>query len=77
MSILLNDSDTALFLKEKILSELAPEESVLFVAEGHKHSEAHDSVDGALIVTSDRILIASQKMFKGAQFSSCPWEQVE
>jgi hypothetical protein len=84
MSDLLNDSATAVKIRDKILIELRPGEQVFYAAEGqvtepqplaHRPNDFHLYV-GAIIVTNERLLVAEAKMLGGARFTSLPWADV-
>lgn len=82
MSDLLNDSATAVKVRDKILAELRPDEQVFYAAEGQVTEPTGGGPGdfnlyvGAIIVTNERLLVAEAKMLGGARFLSLPWADV-
>jgi len=84
MSDLLNDSATAVKVRDKILAELHPDEQVFYAAEGQvteptpapSRPNDFNLFAGAIIVTNERLLVAEAKMLGGARFWSLPWADV-
>lgn len=81
MTDLLNDSPTAVQLRESILRELRDDESVLFVAEG-KVLEPLGGFStskvylGAILVTNHRLMVAERKLMRKAKLTSLRWADV-
>jgi len=80
MSDLLNDSQTAVKFRDRILAELHPGEEVLYAAEGQV-TEPHGGSDfalyiGSIIVTSERLLLVEGKMMSRVAFVSLAWPDV-
>lgn len=85
MSDLLNDSATAVKVRDKILAELHPDEQVFYAVDGqilepqsleHRPNQFHLLV-GAIIVTSERLLVVAAKMMGRAGFSPLRWVDVD
>ena len=82
MSNLLNDSTTAVKVRDRILAELKSGEQVYYVAEGQileptgSGPGAFNLYVGALIVTNQRLLVAESKMGR-ARFQSLQWVDLE
>jgi hypothetical protein len=83
MSDLLNDSSTAVKVRDKILAELGPDEQVFYAAEGQVTEPTGSGPGdfnlyvGAIIVTNERLLVAEAKMMGRAAFWSLPWADVD
>jgi len=83
MSDLLNDSATAVKLRDKILAELHAGEQVFYAGEGQVMEPTGSGPGdfnlyvGAIIVTNQRLLLAEAKMMGRAAFWSLPWADVE
>jgi hypothetical protein len=85
MSELLNDSTTALKIRDKILLELQPNEQVFYAVDGQIFvptpipGRPNDFylIVGAIIVTNERLLIAETKLMGRAGFTSLQWEDVD
>ena len=83
MSDLLNDSTTAVKLRDKVLVELRSDEQVFYAADGQVTEPTGSNPGdfnlyiGAIIVTDERLLIAESKMMGRAAFWSLPWADVE
>lgn len=80
MSDLLNDSPTAVKFRDKILAELHPGEQVLYASDAQV-TEPHGGSDfalyvGAVIVTSERLLVVEGKMMGRVAFYSVAWTDV-
>ena len=83
MSELLNDSPTAVKIRDKILSQLHPGEQVLYVTEGQVQEPYGSGTGdfnlyiGAIIVTSERLLVFESKAFGRASHVEAVWRDVE
>lgn len=82
MSDLLTDSPNAVKIRDRILGELRPNEQVLFATDALVHeprggSQFYLYTGVAIIVTSERLLLAEPKMMGRASFVSVPWTDVE
>lgn len=83
MSELLNDSATAIKIRDRVLGELKAGEQILYVAEGQVNEPTGSGAAdfnlyiGALIVTNQRLLVGESKMIGGAKFASLQWADVE
>lgn len=81
MSELLNDSPTAVKHRERVLSELAPTEQILYVAEGQVFeplgANNFNLFIGAIVVTSQRLLIFESKMLGRVALYQVAWRDVQ
>jgi hypothetical protein len=83
VSELLNDSPTALKLRDRVLSELHGGEQVYYAADGQVMEPTGGGPGdfnlyvGSVIVTNERLLVAESKMLGGARFWSVAWTDVE
>lgn len=83
MSDLLNDSATAVKIRDRILAELGPDEQVFYAVEGQVTEPtgsgpgAFNLYVGAIIVTNERLLLAETRMMGRAAFWSLRWADVE
>jgi hypothetical protein len=83
MSDLLNDSATAVKLRDRILADLHQGEQVFYAAEGIVMEPTGSGPSdfylygGAIIVTNERLLLAEAKMMGRAALTSLLWEDVD
>ena len=81
MSDLLDDSSNAVKIRDRILGELQPNETVLYATNGDvrepRGSSSYSYFGVAVIVTNRRLLLGEPKMMGRASFFSVPWSEVE
>lgn len=83
MTDLLNDSPTAVKVRDKILAGLHPDEQVFYATEGQVMEPTGNGPGdfnlyvGAIIVTNQRLLVAEAKMMGRAALWSLPWTDVD
>lgn len=81
MSELLNDSPTALKYRDRILAELYSDEKVMFAVDAQvmepTPGDRFNLYIGAVIVTTERLLVVESKAMGRVVFHSVPWGDVE
>ncbi len=81
MSKLLDDSPTAVKLRDRILKEVGANEQILYVTEGQVYEPlgGEDFVlyIGAIIVTTERLLVFESKVLGRSALYQTTWREVE
>lgn len=81
MSELLNDSPTAIKLRDRILADMSPSEKVLFVAEGQVVEPLgggnFNLIVGAIVVTTERLAVFESKALGRMAKYQVAWRDVQ